>query len=259
MQLPSLSNQHVNLFTMQITADENPQHTARCLAVLGPKERQQLHKFHFQKDRLLYLHAHAMLRRLLSGYLSCTPQELVFENNAYGKPALKYPSQLSFNLSHAHQAAVLVIGADPQLDLGVDIEFMQDRGELVSLADHYFSATEATLLKQQPISKQCAVFFKLWTLKEAYIKAIGKGLSIDLDSFSFGSLDQGITIDHGSHAEHHHGWFVAQAMPFDAYQMAVAVRNTQLETIEPGIRSFAYQADHSYAPVSHKFINSSQF
>ncbi len=259
MQLPSLNKQDVNVFIMQLKADDDPQQTAQCLAALSPEERRQQQKFHFAKDRQLYLHAHAMLRRLLSAYVSCAPQDLVFETNAYGKPALKHPAQLSFNLSHAHQGTALVIAADPQLDLGVDIEHTQDRGELISLADHYFSASEAAWLKQQPKTQQGTVFFKLWTLKEAYIKAIGKGLSIDLNSFSFHTLDTEITIDHGSQVEHHHSWFFAQAMPFEAYQMAVAVRNTQHGTIKPNIRCFAYQADHSCAPMPLKFVNSSQF
>ncbi len=177
--LPPLKDRHVNVFILKEDHAIDRHLADFYMGNLNPTEQQQYQRFHFAKDRQLYLCSHAMLRLVLAAYLNCSPPSIEFETNQYGKPKLKSKSAISFNLSHAKQAAVLAVAADPGHDLGVDIESVQDRGALQDLAQHYFSADEAAWLLQQSPAKQAELFFTLWTLKEAYIKAIGKGLSID--------------------------------------------------------------------------------
>lgn len=248
----------MNVFILQIKPGCNRQLTEQCLRVLSPNEKLKFQKFYFDKDKLLYLHSHAMLRRLLAAYSALKPEDLVFTHNAYGKPAMNHPKPLSFNLSHAHQMAVLAISSDPQIDLGADIEYTQGREDIIDLADHYFSPSESQLLREQFRTQQCTTFFQLWTLKEAYIKAIGKGLSMALDSFSFGALTTDITIQHNQEAEKRHDWHFAQTSLFDSYQMAIAVRNSGGRIAQPRIQTFAYQSERDCTPMTLKYVTSSQ-
>jgi 4'-phosphopantetheinyl transferase len=102
-----------------------------------------------------------------------------------GKPFLPN-SSLRFNLSHASGTALLALGWEH--DLGVDIEDASRRLDFANIAARFFAPQERQALEDLPEAEQPAAFFRCWTAKEAYIKALGGGLSIPLDSFTV-SLD----------------------------------------------------------------------
>ncbi len=158
------------------------------LRLLAPCELVRQRKFHFEKHRHQYLVARALVRTVLSFYVNgeVTPSEWQFGKNSYGKPHIIHPEfgkKLSFNLSHCESAIVLAITQDR--DIGVDIEWLHRQGQTIELASHYFSPLETKQLQSLPAQMQKDRFYDLWTLKESYVKARGKGLSIPLDSFSF--------------------------------------------------------------------------
>jgi 4'-phosphopantetheinyl transferase len=125
-----------------------------------------------------------MLRSLLAPYLGKAPGALEFEHNVYGKPALLHTAgdqPLEFNMAHSGGLALIAVAH--QQGLGVDIELKRPLVNADAIAQTYFSAYERTTLRGLPVGAKTDAFYACWTRKEAYIKAIGKGLSLPLDEF----------------------------------------------------------------------------
>ena len=163
--------------------------------LLSDEERHREKRFQFDTNRRQFLFAHGLLRVVLSQYLQCVPSELKFSRNFYGKPTLAYPEvpELEFNISHTSGLAVCAVGRS--CHVGVDIEQSGRKVDELALARRYFSQSEFELLESATALNRRPLFYRLWTLKEAYIKARGIGLSIPLADFSFEfPLDQSPTI-----------------------------------------------------------------
>jgi 4'-phosphopantetheinyl transferase len=176
---------------------------ARYAQLLSPAERERAEQFAFDADRLLYLVAHALMRCTLSRYANPKPQDWVFIQNQYGRPEIApglCDVPLRFNLSHTSGLAACAVTL--QHDIGVDVEYMNRRGDVTALAGDVFSPAEVRALRAAPSARRREQFFKYWTLKEAYIKARGMGLAMPLDQFSFDLNDDGnigIAFDSGLH------------------------------------------------------------
>lgn len=154
--------------------------------MLAPEERVQWQRFVFERDRHQYLVTRALLRTVLSRYAPVPPAEWGFVRNTYGKPEISGPPGVfwpSFNLSHTRGLIACAVSASHR-ELGVDVEDTSRCSETVSIAEHFFSATEVRALRALPEAAQRERFFSYWTLKESYIKARGMGLSIPLEQFS---------------------------------------------------------------------------
>lgn len=176
---------------------------ARYAQLLSPAERERLGRFAFEADRHLYLVAHTLLRCTLSRYANPRPQGWTFIENQYGRPEIApglCDVPLRFNLSHT--SGLTACAVTLQQDVGVDVEYVNRRGDVTALADEVFSPAEVRALRAVPSARRREQFFKYWTLKEAYIKARGMGLAIPLDQFSFDLNDDGsigISFDAGIH------------------------------------------------------------
>jgi 4'-phosphopantetheinyl transferase len=176
----SLNSGDVHIWTARLSLGN----TAKFYLDLSSVERNRADRFHFSKDRAAYIFAHAVLRHVLSRYLDCFPSDLEFEVNAFGKPFLGKTAcagKLEFNLSHA--GSLIVIGLSAGRSIGVDVEEIQIVSDFSLIAQSYFTPEESRFVFQQASPEQESAFFRCWTRKEAYIKAIGKGLSIPLNSF----------------------------------------------------------------------------
>jgi 4'-phosphopantetheinyl transferase len=107
-----------------------------------------------------------------------------FRINAWGKPELDGAGpKLRFNLTHTRGLAACAVTASG--DLGIDVEGVDPAVDGLELARQFFALQEAALLARVPVAQRDVVFCRLWTLKEAFIKAVGQGLSMPLDAFSF--------------------------------------------------------------------------
>ena len=148
---------------------------------LDAAEREQAQSFLFEKDRLLYVSSHAWLRRILASYLHCAhPAALRFEHAASGKPSLEkrfqtLPSPLHFNLSHTHGA--IVIGLSMVGEIGVDVERVRPVLDIERLFSGVLHDTELQSLRAMGDDQRQLAFHRLWTIKEAYTKALGTGLA----------------------------------------------------------------------------------
>lgn len=160
----------------------------QLVAELAPEERERHQRFRFECDRRQYLLAHALLRRALSCYTPQSPQSWRFTTNAYGKPRLAGAGP-RFNLSHTKGLVVCALAHD--VHLGVDVERQHRAMDWQGLAERWLASEEQAWLACQPEQARATAFLRLWTLKEAYVKAFGLGLSMALTGFAIGISAQG--------------------------------------------------------------------
>jgi len=165
-------------------ADWSDADVAAASAILSEPERQRAGRFRFDRDRRLYVAAHSILRRVLGERLSERPEALEFDQNAYGRPELagRHPRALRFSISHSHGMAMCAV--IPETDIGVDVEPV-GREMPLSVAERCFARFELEDVLRLPEAERAARFFQYWTLKEAYVKARGIGLSLPLDRVAF--------------------------------------------------------------------------
>lgn len=126
--------------------------------------------------------AQAFLRRVLAAYLGHAVDAADLHIGAYGKPAL-VEAGLQFNLSHSRGGAVVALAHG--IELGVDLERAGRRRPHAELARRFFCAAEAQHIESLPDAAREAAFLRLWTAKEAVLKAIGRGLAFGLDKLEF--------------------------------------------------------------------------
>ncbi|MFT3781760.1 MAG: 4'-phosphopantetheinyl transferase superfamily protein [Nibricoccus sp.] len=162
-----------------------PEEASRLSERLSQSEVDRAARFLRVEDRMRYLAAHDMLRRILEYYLAVPAKDLVFRENKFGKPEianLPCGGRLAFNLAHSGDFAVLAVGRD--LQVGIDIEEICLGSDFIEVAERLFSEPEVEDLKKVPPEEQPELFFRYWTRKEAYVKARGEGLSCSLRDFS---------------------------------------------------------------------------
>jgi 4'-phosphopantetheinyl transferase len=156
-------------------------------ALLDDAETTRAARFVFAKDRDQFVAARSWLRRLLGAYLGRVPATLRFQYGTEGKPALLASGvmeemALRFNVSHSHDQVLLAFALGR--DVGVDVEQIEARVNCTELASTCFSSDEQRAYHSAPEHRQLNAFFRYWTAKEAYIKALGGGLSIPLQEFT---------------------------------------------------------------------------
>jgi 4'-phosphopantetheinyl transferase len=152
--------------------------------LLSADETERTARFFRDSDRNRFIVGRATLRKLLAVPAGCAPNEVRFEYNQWGKPALPAgfaPRDIRFNLSHSHGFAVYAVAGGREV--GVDVETIRPGVAGESIAENFFSRNEVTALRSLPLEQQADGFFNCWTRKEAYVKARGEGLSIALASF----------------------------------------------------------------------------
>jgi 4'-phosphopantetheinyl transferase len=165
----------------------DPHLLAEYRSLLSEEELEKQARFHFERDRHRYLVTRAMVRTVLSKYAEVAPREWRFEVNEYGKPSivleLNAAPPIQFNISHTD--GLVVLGVVRARTIGVDVENVLVREVSIEIADRYFATAEVAALRALTPDRRQQRFFEYWTLKESYIKARGRGLSIPLDQFAF--------------------------------------------------------------------------
>ena len=152
-------------------------------ALLSEDERTRLSAFHFARHRREFLTTRVLARTALSHYRPLSPAGWCFRIGAHGKPEIDPDCGLRFSLSNS-EALVACLIADAA-EVGADIEPVLRAEEIVELAPSVFSRSELEELEALQAAERGDRALSLWTLKEAYVKARGKGMSIPLGSFSF--------------------------------------------------------------------------
>lgn len=144
-----------------------------CRSALGPAELAKADRFVFARDRCRYMAAHAALRGVLSFYTGHPPARLDILETQQGKPFLA-DGRPAFSLSHSGGTALVAVAIEGQV--GVDIEHVAPRNDEIAIARSLFARREVALLEGLPDEARRALFFELWTCREAVLKAAGTGL-----------------------------------------------------------------------------------
>lgn len=212
--------------------DRTPARLARMRTILNPDEAARADRFLMDVHRNRFVAARALLRDLLAGYLAEPPGAIRFAYNEWGKPALARgfaAPDVRFNLSHSQDLALYAFALEREV--GVDLELI--RGDFANerIAENFFSPAEVAALRALPREHQARGFFNCWTRKEAYVKARGQGLSIDLKSFDVSlAPDEEARFLRGEGCA---GWSLASLAPGSGWVAAVVAQGTPTRIAEP--------------------------
>lgn len=167
---------------------EDPPWESR-LSDLSPEERARADRFAFPEGRRRFVVGRSTLRRLLAERLAIFPSEVPLIEGPHGKPALaelpqrmRGPRNVGFNLTHCGELALIAIGPG---DVGVDLESVYRSVDSMAIVRRFFSDQERAGFESLPEgAARDLLFFRVWTRKEAVVKAVGRGLSCPLSSFT---------------------------------------------------------------------------
>ena len=190
----------------------------RLSSYLSPDRRKKLRHFKFPEDQLRSIFSELLVRTYVIEKWGLSNDRIIFVKNKFGKPAICGFPQVQFNLSHSGH---WVVAAFDQLPVGIDIEEMVPID--LAITDYCFSQLEKTQLDEQPEENTLAHFYKMWTLKESYMKAVGKGLSIPPQSFSIALVDEKMRFQTNTDKE---DWYFYQYDIDDRYKLSVCARNS---------------------------------
>ncbi|PEA06967.1 4'-phosphopantetheinyl transferase [Bacillus cereus] len=167
-------------YAMKITKKFDIEAFQQLEKIISTDRRKKIKKYHFEEDKKRSIMAELLLRHSLKKDFGITREQVQFTKNSFGKPMLKNFEQIYFNLAHSGDWVVCGVSDVP---IGIDVEIIKSID--LDIAKTFFTLDEYKDIVNQPKEKKIKYFYKLWTLKESYVKAEGKGLSIPLNSFSF--------------------------------------------------------------------------
>jgi 4'-phosphopantetheinyl transferase len=198
---------------------------ARFDPVLATDEKERARRFRFDHLRQSFVITRGVLRCLLARYVGLDPAELRFACGPKGKPALASAAGIEFNATHSGGSALFAFATGCQV--GIDLELMRPIAGAQDLADRFFCPEEAAEIRSLPPGERERAFFRCWTRKEAYIKAIGDGLSAPLDGFRValrpGEAARLVHIAHDTDAAA--AWTLDDLGPAAGYLAALAYRD----------------------------------
>jgi len=157
--------------------------------VLSHEEQARADRYRIESKRTEFIVTRGLLRRAIACMLQTDDTEtyargLTFLFGAHGKPSIAQPASaatIRCNVSHTRGLALVAVTRG--LDVGIDVEHVGRVKDYLALGRRYFSETEYAELAGLPDGQQQRAFFRCWTRKEAYLKAIGSGITLGLDQF----------------------------------------------------------------------------
>lgn len=186
----TLTADDVHVWHVDPALVSDPALIRRYDALMSPDERARHARFVFPRDQHIYLVARALVRTTLSQYADVEPEAWIFQAGPYGRPEISgAPGVPPLRFSLSHTAGLVALAVASQADVGIDVEGINARASGLDIASRYFAPSEAADLQALEAEKQGHAFLEYWTLKEAYIKATGLGLSMPLKSFAFQLTD----------------------------------------------------------------------
>jgi len=227
----TLSDEDVHVWCVSL---QQPSHIIEQLTcVLSANEKERAARFHFEHLQKSFIVARGVLRVLLANYLGLQPAQLEFTYLPTGKPQVSknLNKRIFFNLSHSNEYALYAFSRNRKV--GVDIEYIRPIEDLEKIAENNFSAKENFELKMLPPEKILESFFNCWTRKEAYIKALGAGISFPLQEFDV-SLKPGkpakLLSVYGN-AREAARWSMSELHPAAGYAAALVVEGSACDIL----------------------------
>jgi 4'-phosphopantetheinyl transferase len=228
----NLDEKSVHLWCLSI--DDYSQQVSEYEHVLSEDEKDRAARFKFEEDRRRYLVSHGALRIILGSYLKQEPQSIRFRKNEAGKPEIigaQSDLPVTFNMSHS--GAAVLVGVARNRRIGVDVEVLSSRIDIVEIAEHNFTREEIAALRMKPEDERYGSFYSLWTCKEAYLKALGCGLSGGLQSFTMSENDNdwSLSCGTGDGSPQFDQWTIRSLKLMDGYAAAIAIDGIGLDIV----------------------------
>jgi len=181
-----ITENQIEIWHLQVPKSLPVSEIQRLKLLLSPNEITKLSEFPFLKDQTEYLMTRCFLRGRLAEYYGLPPESFSFTTNHKKRPELatsQLPYKIHFSISHTAGLISCAFARFPEV--GIDVENIQRDLKFIELGETVFSPVEMKFLKSQNELHQRKVFYLLWTLKEAYLKALGVGLVDNLHEFEF--------------------------------------------------------------------------
>ena len=176
----SLANDEVHVW--HVLLDQAKSRLSKLSNIISRDERLRAERFYFERDRTRFVIARGVLRTILGQYMNIEPNHLEFSYEPQGKPTLAQITKghpLCFNMSHSNDLALFAVTWYRKV--GVDVEFVRPVPDAEAIAKRFFSPGENAALSRIPADKKLEAFFKFWTCKEAFLKAMGHGITRPMD------------------------------------------------------------------------------
>ncbi len=231
---PPLLTHEVHVW--QANLDELASQWEILARTLSPDEQTRAKRYHFEIHQHRFAVGRGLLRLLLGQYLAVMPEQIQFEYGTRGKPILSGQTDLYFNVSHSQE--LILYAFTSGRELGIDIEYLNERTECEQIARRFFSPQEYADLLALPLPQRRWGFFACWTRKEAYIKAIGDGMALPLDQFAVTlHPQQPVALRHTYHAPAEASRWSLYDLPINEhYLAALAVQGQDWQ-----LRCFEYK------------------
>jgi len=197
-----------------------------CRDILDPEEREKLGRFIRPDDGHHYLVSHALLRSVLSYYADVAPADWRFAHGKHGRPEIQpdMQSPLRFNLTHTRGLAACVVTRD--VDCGIDAEQLHKRSNPLGVAQRMFSPLELEALGQKRGTDFLEYFYQHWTLREAYVKARGIGISFPTRQLCFNTEGERISVKFDDSIDDtERNWYFQLIRPNATHIIALALRD----------------------------------
>ncbi len=223
---PRLAPDQVHVWRIQldVTADT----LARRYLTLAPDEQARAARYRRPTDRDRFVAARGALRGILGRYLGVSARAIRFDYGPHGKPALMSgltPSQPALTFSLAHSRSLALCAVADGCALGIDIEWVQPALAQERIAERFFATGEVATLRSLPASEQPLAFFRCWTRKEAFVKALGQGLMYPLNRFevSLAPTEPPALLSVADAPAEAAAWSLSELLPAPGYVAALAV------------------------------------
>jgi len=209
--------------------------------MLDAQEREKLDRFMFADDSHRYLVSHALVRSVLSLYSGIAPCDWRFSQGPHGRPEIISDSQprLRFNLTHTNGLAACIVTLDD--DCGIDAERLSERHNTLGVAKRLFSAPELEQLVQHEGQDFLEYFYAHWTLREAYVKARGIGLSLLNRQLRFAIEEKEITVKFDAAVDDcESDWYFQLIRPAATHIAALALHRRTDRNKHIRVRQFSF-------------------
>jgi len=234
----SLNNNAIHVWLIEPGKVTNNELLNKLKRLLSDNEIEKVQRYRLPKAQHSALITRVFVRLVLSQYTNIAPQKWVFNIGSQGKPAISTPPlPLSFNLSHNDDMIICAVCLDKKI--GCDIESLSRKISIKAIAQRYFSKIEFETLMALPPASQRRRFFEYWTLKEAFVKATGLGISQGLESFNFTigeakkhQLNDNIQINFSQscNEQDHQQWYNCLLYPDQKHCVALSVKINNVST-----------------------------
>ncbi|MBN4061716.1 MAG: hypothetical protein COA57_11770 [Flavobacteriales bacterium] len=217
LETPNLSQGLIHYWWVPI--QDNGNFFEECKATLSKKEQEQISFFKFKRVQSERIISHGALRLLLGNYLRMDPKKVRIASHKKGKPYSADDPKLYFNTSHSGGRCAFAFSRDHEV--GIDIEKLRPMKDVDELIDRNFTPVEQAYINKLQDDKLNR-FFRYWTLKEAYLKAIGEGMRLAPDSLEFTIGSCGAKLTGTSGYVEHEDWSFREITPEIGYTGTIA-------------------------------------